>query len=77
MICRFIDDNYYRYNNDIIYAILKNKPVSISTICFQYLLLWRRLTSHYVSLYVVQSLIFGNPIRPVPLLQVLHIIIIL
>ena len=52
---------------------LESLPIPASAIFFQYLLLWRRLTSHYVSFYIAKCLLFGDPIKPIPVLQVSHL----
>jgi hypothetical protein len=53
------------------YLFIQNVPIPVSSIFFQYLLLWRRLTWHYISPYVIKCLIIGEPIKPVPVLQVM------
>lgn len=51
------------------YLHLYNIPIPVSSIFFQYLLLWRRLTAHYISWRVIKYLVYGEPIKPGPVLQ--------
>ncbi|CAG8593683.1 11642_t:CDS:10 [Ambispora leptoticha] len=51
------------------YLFLHNLPIPLSAIFFQYMLLWKRLSSHYFSLYVLRGLVSGKTIRPIPRLQ--------
>ncbi|KAI8993400.1 N-acetylglucosaminyl transferase component-domain-containing protein [Pilobolus umbonatus] len=52
------------------YLWMHNLPIPLSAIFFQYMLLWKRLSSHYFSAYVFKSLLYGEPIKPIPKLQV-------
>ncbi|RIA98495.1 N-acetylglucosaminyl transferase component-domain-containing protein [Glomus cerebriforme] len=51
------------------YLFMQNLPIPLSAIFFQYLLLWRRLSSHYFSFYVLRCLVSGETIRPIARLQ--------
>ncbi|CAO3645141.1 unnamed protein product [Cunninghamella blakesleeana] len=51
------------------YFHIKNTPIPFSAIFFQYMLLWKRLSSHYFSSYVFRCFLYGEPIKPVPKLQ--------
>ncbi|RUS21726.1 hypothetical protein BC937DRAFT_91698 [Endogone sp. FLAS-F59071] len=53
----------------VCYLYMKNMPIPLSAIFFQYLLLWKRLSAHYLSLYVLRCLMYGEPIKPIPKLQ--------
>ncbi|KAG0178304.1 TP53-regulated inhibitor of apoptosis 1 [Apophysomyces sp. BC1021] len=35
----------------------------------RYMLLWKRLSAHYFSAYVLRCLLYGEPIKPIPKLQ--------
>ncbi|RUS15752.1 hypothetical protein BC937DRAFT_92042 [Endogone sp. FLAS-F59071] len=54
----------------VCYLNMKNLPIPFGAIFFQYMLLWKRLSAHYLSLYVLRCLLYGEPIRPIPKLQV-------
>jgi len=45
-------------------------PIPLGAIFFQYMLLWKRLSAHYFSAYVFNCLLYGEPIKPIPKLQV-------
>lgn len=45
-------------------------PIPLGAIFFQYMLLWKRLSAHYFSAYVFKCLLYGEPIKPIPKLQV-------
>lgn len=45
-------------------------PIPLGAIFFQYMLLWKRLSAHYFSAYVFNCLLHGDPIKPIPKLQV-------
>ncbi|PKC16150.1 Gpi1-domain-containing protein [Rhizophagus irregularis] len=47
----------------------RNLPIPLSAIFFQYLLLWKRLSSHYFSFYVLRCLVSGETIKPIARLQ--------
>lgn len=47
-------------------------PIPLGAIFFQYMLLWKRLSAHYFSAYVFNCLLYGEPIKPIPKLQVFH-----
>ncbi|KAG1050252.1 hypothetical protein G6F43_007458 [Rhizopus delemar] len=51
------------------YFWMRNLPISMSAIFFQYMLLWKRLSAHYFSAYVFTCLLYGEPIKPIPKLQ--------
>ncbi|CAI2177016.1 5228_t:CDS:10, partial [Funneliformis geosporum] len=51
------------------YLFMQNLPIPLSAIFFQYLLLWRRLSSHYFSFYVLRCLVSGENIKPIARLQ--------
>ncbi|KAG1471322.1 hypothetical protein G6F56_002191 [Rhizopus delemar] len=51
------------------YLWMRNIPISMSAIFFQYMLLWKRLSAHYFSAYVFTCLLYGEPIKPIPKLQ--------
>ncbi|CAG8432878.1 4707_t:CDS:10 [Diversispora eburnea] len=51
------------------YLFMQNLPIPLSTIFFQYLLLWKRLSSHYFSLYVLRCLVSGETIKHIARLQ--------
>jgi len=51
------------------YLFMQNLPIPLSAIFFQYLLLWRRLSSHYFSFYVLRCLVSGETIKPIARLQ--------
>ncbi|KAI8973580.1 N-acetylglucosaminyl transferase component-domain-containing protein [Mycotypha africana] len=51
------------------YLWMRNLPISMSAIFFQYMLLWKRLSAHYFSAYVFKCLLYGEPIKPIPKLQ--------
>ncbi|CEG78349.1 hypothetical protein RMATCC62417_12972 [Rhizopus microsporus] len=51
------------------YLWMRNLPISMSAIFFQYMLLWKRLSAHYFSAYVFKCLLYGEPIKPTPKLQ--------
>jgi phosphatidylinositol glycan class Q protein len=51
------------------YLFMQNLPIPLSAIFFQYLLLWRRLSSHYFSFYVLRCLVNGETIKPIARLQ--------
>ncbi|KAI8374740.1 N-acetylglucosaminyl transferase component-domain-containing protein [Radiomyces spectabilis] len=52
------------------YLWMRNTPIPFSAIFFQYMLLWKRLSAHYFSAYVFKCLLYGEPIKPIPKLQV-------
>lgn len=47
-------------------------PIPLGAIFFQYMLLWKRLSAHYFSAYVFNCLLYGEPIKPIPKLQVIN-----
>lgn len=49
----------------------QNMPIPLGAIFFQYMLLWKRLSAHYFSSYVFNCLLYGEPIKPIPKLQVI------
>lgn len=49
---------------------LKNMPIPLGAIFFQYMLLWKKLSAHYFSAYVFKCLLHGEPIKPIRKLQV-------
>ncbi|KAG0170356.1 phosphatidylinositol N-acetylglucosaminyltransferase subunit gpi1 [Apophysomyces sp. BC1015] len=51
------------------YLWMRNMPIPFSAIFFQYMLLWKRLSAHYFSAYVLRCLLYGEPIKPIPKLQ--------
>lgn len=51
------------------YLFMQNLPIPLSAIFFQYLLLWKRLSSHYFSFYVLRCLVSGETIKPIARLQ--------
>ncbi|CAG8482880.1 12940_t:CDS:10 [Funneliformis mosseae] len=51
------------------HLLMQNLPIPLSAIFFQYLLLWRRLSSHYFSFYVLRCLVSGETIKPIARLQ--------
>ncbi|CAO3662791.1 unnamed protein product [Umbelopsis ramanniana] len=51
------------------YIYVRNLPIPFGAIFFQYMLLWKRLSAHYFSTYVLTCLIYGEPIKPIPKLQ--------
>ncbi|RGB43993.1 N-acetylglucosaminyl transferase component-domain-containing protein [Rhizophagus diaphanus] len=51
------------------YLFMQNLPIPLSAIFFQYLLLWKRLSSHYFSCYVLRCLVSGETIKPIARLQ--------
>ncbi|CAG8491310.1 14391_t:CDS:10 [Funneliformis caledonium] len=51
------------------HLFMQNLPIPLSAIFFQYLLLWRRLSSHYFSFYVLRCLVSGETIKPIARLQ--------
>ncbi|RCH80838.1 phosphatidylinositol N-acetylglucosaminyltransferase subunit gpi1, partial [Rhizopus stolonifer] len=51
------------------YLWMRNMPIPLSAIFFQYMLLWKRLSAHYFSAYVFNCLLYGEPIKPIPKLQ--------
>ncbi|GAB5592264.1 pig-Q [Umbelopsis nana] len=51
------------------YIYVRNLPIPFGAIFFQYMLLWKRLSSHYFSSYVLTCLVYGEPIKPIPKLQ--------
>ncbi|KAL0095886.1 N-acetylglucosaminyl transferase component-domain-containing protein [Phycomyces blakesleeanus] len=52
------------------YLRMRNMPIPFGAIFFQYMLLWKRLSVHYFSVYVFKCLLCGEPIKPIPKLQV-------
>ncbi|KAI9022930.1 N-acetylglucosaminyl transferase component-domain-containing protein [Phycomyces nitens] len=52
------------------YLRMQNMPIPFGAIFFQYMLLWKRLSVHYFSFYVFKCLLCGEPIKPIPKLQV-------
>ncbi|KAI9358158.1 N-acetylglucosaminyl transferase component-domain-containing protein [Pilaira anomala] len=52
------------------YLWMRNMPIPLGAIFFQYMLLWKRLSAHYFSAYVFNCLLYGEPIKPIPKLQV-------
>ncbi|KAI8876187.1 Gpi1-domain-containing protein [Backusella circina FSU 941] len=52
------------------YLWMRNMPIPLGAIFFQYMLLWKRLSAHYFSAYVFKCLLYGEPIKPIPKLQV-------
>ncbi|CEP18392.1 hypothetical protein [Parasitella parasitica] len=56
------------YQKDV-YLWMRNMPIPLGAIFFQYMLLWKRLSAHYFSAYVFNSLLYGEPIKPIPKLQ--------
>ncbi|KAL1918061.1 uncharacterized protein VTP21DRAFT_3327 [Calcarisporiella thermophila] len=55
--------------NQVSYIFMWNLPIPLSAIFFQYMLLWKRLSSHYCSWSVVRCFFLGETIRPSPRLQ--------
>ncbi|CAO0792415.1 unnamed protein product [Mucor circinelloides] len=51
------------------YLWMRNMPIPLGAIFFQYMLLWKRLSAHYFSAYVFNCLLYGEPIKPIPKLQ--------
>ncbi|KAI8328411.1 N-acetylglucosaminyl transferase component-domain-containing protein [Blakeslea trispora] len=51
------------------YFWMRNMPIPLGAIFFQYMLLWKRLSAHYFSAYVFNCLLHGEPIKPIPKLQ--------
>ncbi|KAI7897342.1 N-acetylglucosaminyl transferase component-domain-containing protein [Mucor mucedo] len=51
------------------YLWMRNMPIPLGAIFFQYMLLWKRLSAHYFSAYVFNCLLHGEPIKPIPKLQ--------
>ncbi|OAD68133.1 hypothetical protein PHYBLDRAFT_79399 [Phycomyces blakesleeanus NRRL 1555(-)] len=51
------------------YLRMRNMPIPFGAIFFQYMLLWKRLSVHYFSVYVFKCLLCGEPIKPIPKLQ--------
>ncbi|KAG2231861.1 hypothetical protein INT48_006053 [Thamnidium elegans] len=51
------------------YLWMRNMPIPLGAIFFQYMLLWKRLSAHYFSAYVLNCLLHGEPIKPIPKLQ--------
>ncbi|KAI9469792.1 MAG: N-acetylglucosaminyl transferase component-domain-containing protein [Benjaminiella poitrasii] len=51
------------------YLWMRNMPIQIGAIFFQYMLLWKRLSAHYFSAYVFKCLLYGESIKPIPKLQ--------
>ncbi|KAI8638825.1 N-acetylglucosaminyl transferase component-domain-containing protein [Parasitella parasitica] len=56
-------------DNKDVYLWMRNMPIPLSAIFFQYMLLWKRLSAHYFSAYVFNCLLYGEPIKPIPKLQ--------
>nr|CAG8525791.1 7069_t:CDS:10 [Entrophospora candida] len=54
---------------NVSYLFMQNLPIPLSAIFFQYLLLWKRLSSHYFSFYVLKCLVSGETIKPIARLQ--------
>ncbi|KAI7881312.1 Gpi1-domain-containing protein [Lichtheimia hyalospora FSU 10163] len=52
------------------YLWMWNSPIPFGAIFFQYMLLWKRLSAHYFSFYYFKCFLYGEPIKPVPKLQV-------
>ncbi|KAI9479602.1 N-acetylglucosaminyl transferase component-domain-containing protein [Zychaea mexicana] len=52
------------------YLWMWNSPIPFSAIFFQYMLLWKRLSAHYFSAYYFKCFLYGEPIKPIPKLQV-------
>ncbi|KAI7907165.1 N-acetylglucosaminyl transferase component-domain-containing protein [Cokeromyces recurvatus] len=55
------------------YLWMRNMPIPMGAIFFQYMLLWKRLSAHYFSAYVFKCLLYGESIKPIPKLQVMSI----
>ncbi|KAK9764449.1 pig-Q [Basidiobolus ranarum] len=53
----------------ITYLFVRNMPIPIMSVFFQYSLLLKEMRSHYLSLYVLRCLLTGEMIKPVPKLQ--------
>lgn len=51
------------------YLWMKNMPIPLGAIFFQYMLLWKKLSAHYFSAYVFKCLLHGEPIKPIRKLQ--------
>lgn len=51
------------------YLFMQNLPIPLSAIFFQYLLLWKMLSSHYFSFYVLRCLVSGEAIKHISRLQ--------
>ncbi|CAG8778424.1 4583_t:CDS:2, partial [Acaulospora morrowiae] len=51
------------------YLFMQNLPIPLSAIFFQYLLLWKQLSSHYFSFYVLRCLVSGETIKHIARLQ--------
>ncbi|GJJ73981.1 phosphatidylinositol N-acetylglucosaminyltransferase subunit Q [Entomortierella parvispora] len=51
------------------YLFLTNSPLPTSAIFFQYSVLWKRLSSHYLTLHVLKCLLSGETIKSIPRLQ--------
>ncbi|KAG2183054.1 hypothetical protein INT44_006035 [Umbelopsis vinacea] len=53
----------------VTHLTFQNLPIPFGAIFFQYMLLWKRLSAHYFSTYVLTCLLYGEPIKPIPKLQ--------
>ncbi|ORX98268.1 Gpi1-domain-containing protein [Basidiobolus meristosporus CBS 931.73] len=53
----------------ITYLFIRNMPIPIMSVFFQYTLLLKEMRSQYLSLYVLRCLLTGEMIKPVPKLQ--------
>ncbi|KAG0033956.1 phosphatidylinositol N-acetylglucosaminyltransferase subunit gpi1 [Podila clonocystis] len=51
------------------YLFLTNSPLPMGAIFFQYSVLWKRLSSHYLTLNVLKCLLSGETIKSIPRLQ--------
>jgi hypothetical protein len=54
----------------VLIVSMQNLPIPFAAIFFQYMLLWKRLSAHYFSTYVLTCLVYGEPIKPIPKLLV-------
>ncbi|KAG0265325.1 phosphatidylinositol N-acetylglucosaminyltransferase subunit gpi1 [Mortierella polycephala] len=58
-----------RIPKTVSYLFLTNSPLPMSAIFFQYSVLWKRLSSHYLTFDVLKCLLSGETIRSIPRLQ--------